>query len=73
METECLSFVLDITSNIIEATILMSKERRESIKAIVSGPFRRVLESFAAVEGSKVHNSFKEGYLKYISAYCVKN
>ena len=63
----------NITSNVIQATILMSKERNESIKNLKSGLFKNILESFAAVEGSKVHNSFKDGYLQYISAYCQKN
>ena len=63
----------NITSNVIEATILMSKERNESIKKLKSGLFKNILKSFAAVEGSKVHNSFKDGYLQYISAYCQKN
>lgn len=63
----------DITSNIIKATTLMSKERKESIKELESGFFKKVLESFAAVEGSKVHNSFKDGYFKYISACSRKS
>lgn len=62
----------DITQNIIDATVLMSKERKKSIDSLKSGFFKRILESFAAVEGSKVHNSFKDGYLKYFSALCQK-
>lgn len=62
----------EITQNIIEATKLMSKERKESIDKLDAGIFKRIIESFAAVEGSKVHNSFKEGYLRYYSAYSQK-
>ena len=59
----------NISTNIIEATIRMSTDRKESINKLKSGWFRNVLESFAAVEGSKVHQSFEDGYLHYISAY----
>ncbi|MGY8987991.1 MAG: class I SAM-dependent methyltransferase [Flavobacteriales bacterium] len=59
----------NISTNIIEATIRMSKDRKGSINKLKSGWFRNVLESFAAVEGSKVHQSFEDGYLHYISAY----
>lgn len=63
----------EITKNIIEATMLMSKDRKETIDNLDTGMFKRILESFAAVEGSKVHNSFKDGYLRYFSAYSQKN
>ena len=59
----------NISTNIIEATIRMSTDRKEEINKLESGWFRNVLESFAAVKGSKVHQSFKDGYLHYISAY----
>ena len=72
LETENLKLVnsKEITQNIIEATVLMSKDRKKSINKLQSGIFKKVLESFAAVEGSKVHESFKNGYMKYYSAYC---
>lgn len=60
----------DITSNIIEASVLMSKDRRKAINKFRFSWFRKILESFAAVEGSKMHQSFTSGYSKYISAYC---
>jgi len=63
---------MEITQNIIEATVLMSKDRKESIGKLKSGFFKRILESFAAVEGSKVHDSFKDGYLRYFSACSQK-
>ena len=47
----------------------MSTDRKEEINKLKSGWFRNVLESFAAVKGSKVHQSFEDGYLHYISAY----
>tara|TARA_B100000683_G_scaffold134032_1_gene130812 strand:- start:4448 stop:5248 length:801 start_codon:yes stop_codon:yes gene_type:complete len=62
----------EITQNIIEATILMSKERKESIENLDVGMFKRIIESFSAVEGSKVHNSLIDGYLRYFSAYSQK-
>ena len=58
----------EISQNIIDATILMFKERKESIDKLLPGIFKSVLESFAAVEGSKVHNSLIEGYLRNFSA-----
>ena len=42
-----------------------------SINKLNAGWFKNVLESFAAVKGSKVHQSFTEGYLQYISAICI--
>ena len=60
----------DISTNIIEATIRMSEDRKEAINKLKSGWFRNVLESFAGVKGSKVHQSFEDGFLQYISAYC---
>ena len=61
----------DISTNIIEATIRMSDDREEAINKLkVAGWFRNVLESFAGVKGSKVHQSFEDGFLQYISAYC---
>ena len=60
----------NISANIIEATTRMSKDRKEAIDKLKSGWFRNILESFAAVKGSKVHQSFEDGFLQYISAYC---
>lgn len=62
----------EISQNIIDSTIFMSKERKESIDKLQPGIFNRVLESFVAVEGSKVHNSLIDGYLRYFSACCQK-
>lgn len=59
----------DISANIIEATIRMSEDRKKAINKLKSGWFRNVLESFAGVKGSKVHQSFEDGFLQYISAY----
>ena len=60
----------DITSNIIEASVLMSKDRKKVINKFRFSWFRKILESLAAVEGSKMHQSFTSGHSKYISAYC---
>ena len=60
----------DISANIIEATIRMSEGRKKAINKLKSGWFRNVLESFSGVKGSKVHQSFEDGFLQYISAYC---
>jgi len=61
----------DITPNIIEASIKMTDARKETIKNLkVESWFKKILESFAATDGSKVHQSFKDGYMKYYSAYC---
>ncbi len=61
----------DITQNIIEASIKMTDDRKKAIKNLqVEGWFKKILESFSATDGSKVHQSFKDGYMKYYSAYC---
>ena len=60
----------DITLNIIKASVLMSQERKRLINKFRFSWFRRILESFAAVEGSKMYESFTSGHSKYISAYC---
>ena len=61
----------DITPNIIEASIKMTDARKETIKNLkVESWFKKILESFSATDGSKVHQSFKDGYMKYYSAYC---
>ena len=61
----------DITPNIIEASIKMTDARKEVIKNLkVESWFKKILESFSATDGSKVHQSFKDGYMKYYSAYC---
>jgi ubiquinone/menaquinone biosynthesis C-methylase UbiE len=60
----------DISANVIEATIRMSEGRKEAINKLNSGWFRNVLESFAAIKGSKVHKSFENGFFQYISACC---
>ena len=64
----------DITPNIIEASIKMTHTRKEAINKLQVGNwFKNVLESFAATDGSKVHQSFKDGYMQYYSAYCQVN
>ncbi len=64
----------DITPNIIEASIRMTHIRKEAINKLQVGNwFKNVLESFAATDGSKVHQSFKDGYMQYYSAYCQVN
>jgi ubiquinone/menaquinone biosynthesis C-methylase UbiE len=60
----------DITFNIIEATIRMSKDRKKAIIKFKFAWFKKILASFAAVEGSKMHQSFTSGHSKYISAFC---
>ena len=61
----------DIAPNIIEASIKMTDDRKKAIKNLqVEGWFKKILESFAATDGSKVHQSFKDGYMKYYSIYC---
>jgi len=61
----------DITPNIIEASIKMTDARKETIKNLkVESWSKKILEYFAATDGSKVHQSFKAGDMKYHSAYC---
>ena len=60
----------DITSNVIEASKKMTAERLIAISNLKYSYLRKVLHSFAAVEGSKMYKSFTSGKSKYISAYC---
>ena len=48
----------------------MSDERKKVINKFKFDWFKKILESFAAVEGSKMHQSFTKGHTRYISAYC---
>ena len=61
----------DISSNIIAATTAMSDDRETLINKLKAGWFKNVLGSFASIKGSKVHQSFSDGYLQYVSAICV--
>ena len=60
----------DITSNVIEASKQMTAERLNAISYFKYSWLRKILHSFAAVEGSKMYKSFTSGQSKYISAYC---
>jgi len=63
----------NITDNIIIALEKMSDERRAGIKENVPKFIRKVFESYAGVKGSKVHDSFKNGSLIYLSAIMQKS
>ena len=58
----------DITQNILQASDLMSDQRKKMIAKNYPSFLHSIFESFAAVKGSKVYNSFSEGYLKYVLA-----
>ena len=60
----------DITLNVIEASKQMTAERLNAISNFKYSWLRKILHSFAAVEGSKMYKSFTSGQSKYISAYC---
>ena len=62
----------DITKNIIEALTKMSIERKSAIQRSVPGFFQKAFESYAGVKGSKIHDSFKNGMLTYVSACLEK-
>jgi len=62
----------DITKNIIEALTKMSTERKNAIQKSVPGFFRKAFESYAGVKGSKIHDSFNNGTLSYVSACLEK-
>ena len=52
----------------------MTEERKLTIRELrVNRWFKKILESFAAIDGSKVNQSFKDGYMCYYSAYCQVN
>ena len=62
----------NITENIIKASDLMTEQRKNLLKKVKSNYLKRVLESFAAVKGSKIYNSFVDGHYKYISLKMTK-
>ena len=54
----------DITPNVIEASRIMTEERVKAISRFNFFWFRKILYSFAAVEGSKMYKSFASGQSK---------
>ncbi len=60
----------DITSNVIKASKQMTAERLNAISNFKYSWLRKILHSFAAVEGSKMYESFTSGKSQYMSAYC---
>ena len=62
----------DITKNIIEALTKMSTKRKNAIQRSVPGFYRKAFESYAGVKGSKIHDSFKNGTLSYVSSCLEK-
>ena len=62
----------EITENIIVALEKMSAGRKSAIKSRVPRLVRNIFESYAGVEGSRVHDSFINGALIYLSAAMQK-
>jgi len=62
----------NITDNIIIALEKMSAGRKSAIKSRVPRLVRNIFESYAGVEGSRVHDSFISGDLIYLSAAMQK-
>jgi ubiquinone/menaquinone biosynthesis C-methylase UbiE len=62
----------EITENIIVALEKMSAGRKNAIRTRVPRLVRNVFESYAGVEGSRVHDSFISGALIYLSAAMQK-
>ena len=62
----------DITENIIKASELMTKDRKEIISKIKSPILKKVLASFASVKGSKIYESFVNRHYKYINSISKK-
>lgn len=58
----------NITPNIISALEIMSEKRKRAIGERVPFLLRNVFESYAGVKGSRVHDSFINGQLIYLSA-----
>lgn len=63
---------IDITKNIIKASEIMTDQRMELLSSVKLNFLKKVLESFAAVKGSKIYNSFVDGHYKYISILMSK-
>ena len=62
----------DITKNIIGALTRMSTERKNVIQDSVPRFLQKAFESYAGVKGSKIHDSFINGTLTYLSACLQK-
>jgi len=62
----------EITDNIVVALEKMSAGRKSAIKSRVPRLVRNIFESYAGVEGSRVHDSFINGALIYLSAAMQK-
>jgi len=62
----------EITENIIVALEKMSVDRKNAIKTRVPKFVRNIFESYAGVQGSRVHDSFINGTLIYLSAAMQK-
>ena len=62
----------EITENIIVALEKMSAGRKSAIRSRVPRLVRNIFESYAGVEGSRVHDSFINGGLIYLSAAMQK-
>jgi SAM-dependent methyltransferase len=62
----------EITDNIIVALEKMSTDRKSAIKSRVPRLVRNIFESYAGVKGSRVHDSFINGALIYLSAIMQK-
>ena len=50
----------------------MTDQRMELLSSVKLNFLKKVLESFAAVKGSKIYNSFVDGHYKYISMLMSK-
>jgi ubiquinone/menaquinone biosynthesis C-methylase UbiE len=62
----------DITKNIIIALTEMSPKRQKSIEKSVPKFLNKTFKSYAGVEGSSIHESFKNGTLSYLSGCLQK-
>ncbi len=62
----------DITKNIIHALTEMSPKRKKSIEKSVPKFLNKTFKSYAGVEGSSIHESFKNGTLSYLSVCLQK-
>lgn len=58
----------DITENILDALNLMTEDRKNMIAENYPSFLHNIFESFAAVKGSKMYNSFSERYFSYVRA-----
>ena len=62
----------DITAEVLHALRLDDARRAALVRAWIPRPFHRVFRPFAGLEGTRNHEGFADGSLRYLSARLVR-